>query len=244
MVRFRHAAVPTRPLPSLSKPKRPYWARNDSGPAILAPASTPARSRSATRPNRGHGERSVVDGDLGVVAGEPAQAARLRRRREQHEVHAGTVRAEEGGRQIDGVDGVVQLRGVLGELVGERGEQRRRPARRARANPRRSSAAAMSSSAPCTCGERLGEGADGGDVDPPADGAEGRRVDLAQGRRDVVECLRARLGQLDRRRTVLGDDRHHGRTEGPGSSELLVGLPQRAWRPARTDRRRRRSHPG
>ncbi len=80
-----------------------------------------------------HAELSVIDQQLGVAGHGPSQAPRLDRAGEQDQIRARFTVAEQPGRQLDGVEGVLQLWEVggdalleVGDLVLRRADQPRR----------------------------------------------------------------------------------------------------------------------
>ena len=180
-------------------------------------------------PEVGHRDAPAVDGELGVVAGEAAQPAGLGRRREQHEVRAWPVGAEHGRRQRHGVAGVLQLRLVLGDPLGQRVELvvelRRQPVR-----PRVGDGRGQLVERAVDVGERLPERGHGGEVDRAAVDLQLLRVDLAQRGGDLGGGVRACVAQLDRGVPVLRRHRDDRRRRPPTGSEALLGSVQRRRR--------------
>ena len=238
----RHVAerrLADQPGPSMSNPNRPYCSRNSS--AVTAPGGDHRLSRSCARPN------SLSDSarrrpQLGVAADEPAEAPRLRRRREQHQVRARPVGTEHRRGHLDRREGVVEAGQVLldavvevVELVGRPVDEPRRP-RRVGSPLQLDERGAHPGQGPVQRGQRV-------QVDAPLDGAAGRRGRSRRGprRRSPPPPRRRRSC----RRPPSGAGRRPARTRPrPPAVRRLGRAPPRAWpRHPGTTARRPRSRP-
>ena len=164
----------------MSNPKRPYCARNSSCPVTRAPACRAPPVEVLGPAEAGHRQLPVVDRQLGVVADEPAEATRLRRRGEQHEVAAGPVGAEHLGSQTD------RGRARCRCSAGARRCSRR--SRRARCRPGATShgvrdvvdVALQVDERVAHPRQRARRGRHGVEVDAPVDGAQRVEIDLVE----------------------------------------------------------------
>ena len=212
------------------------------------------RSRSWARPNSPSVSWPSSIVQLGVAADEPAEPARLRRRREQQEVRARLVGAEHRRRHADRLQGVVDRRQVLVDALGEVVELVRRPVRRATASATSSDVALSSTSASRTRVSGASSAASAARSKRPSSGRSASRSISSSASDTVAQGVGTRAAHVVRRRAGAGRPRGrprpacaHGSSRwslaasryGPGLREPVGGLRRSRRSPAPRRRARR-----